>query len=80
MLSVDGPNRWKVREDGNGYRTRAVTELPIGDITVLTVRFDAERDLVAEVLLRVGGHDVLLMAGEPYEEQNGQLVWQRREV
>ena len=54
--------------------------LPIGEITVPTVRFDAERDLVAEVLLRVGGHDVLRMAGEPYEEQNGQLVWQRREV
>ena len=76
-FSVDGPRRWKVREDGSGYRTREVTELPIGEITVLTVRFDTGRLLVAEVLLRIGGHDGLLMAGEPYEGQNGQLVWHR---
>ena len=44
---------------------------------MLTVRFDTGRLLVAEVLLRIVGHDVLLMAGEPYEGQNGQLVWHR---
>ncbi len=76
-FNVDGPDPWHDREDGNGYRSRDVTELPVGAITVVKVRFDAEHDVIAEVVLRIGAHELLLMAGEPEENWSGRLTWRR---
>lgn len=44
------------------YRWRALTELPVGEVEEVAVFVD--EGLLAEVDLRIGGHPLLLVAGE----------------
>lgn len=60
---------------GHGYRVRALPELPMGPVRQVSVYVDA--DVLAEVSLRVGDRDLLLVAGEADEDQTGRLVWRR---
>jgi hypothetical protein len=60
---------------GHGYRARALPELPLGLVRHVSVYVDA--DVLAEVGLRVGDRDLLLVAGEAQEDQTGRLVWHR---
>jgi len=60
---------------GPGYRSRALPELPTGQIEEVAAYLDG--DLLAEVGLRVAGQELLLIAGEAHEEQSGRLVWHR---
>lgn len=58
-----------------GYRLRALTELPTGRVGSVTVHLDG--DVLAEVRFRIGGQDLLLIAGEAHEDRSGRLVWHR---
>ncbi|MEU4240494.1 hypothetical protein [Actinoplanes sp. NPDC026619] len=53
------------------YRLRGLPELPIGEINDVSVLLDEE--LLAEVVLRIHGQPVLLMAGEVYESAENRL-------
>jgi hypothetical protein len=60
----DGITRW-----------RALSELPTGHVHEATVHTD--EGVVAEVLLRIGGQPLLLMAGEAYETWEDGLAFHR---
>ncbi|AEV85366.1 hypothetical protein ACWT_4346 [Actinoplanes sp. SE50] len=67
-------------EDGassrNGiFRARSLPELPVGPVDEVTVHLDA--DVLAEVVLRIGERNLLLIAGEAYENGDGDLSWHR---
>ncbi|XVV09809.1 hypothetical protein ACQP2X_33840 [Actinoplanes sp. CA-131856] len=57
------------------YRSRALPELPTGEIDRVSTVLDQE--VVAEVVLRIGGRQLLLMAGELHEGMQGRLVFTR---
>ncbi|MEU3642628.1 hypothetical protein AB0E59_04530 [Lentzea sp. NPDC034063] len=62
-------------EPGDCTRWRALSELPVGSIDEVTAY--AEHDVLAEVLLVVGGRPLLLMAGELHETGTGGLEFHR---
>jgi hypothetical protein len=57
------------------YRARSLPELPVGPVDEVAVRVDG--GVLAEVLLRIGRRDLLLVAGEAYEDSDGGLSWHR---
>ena len=57
------------------FRDRPLPELPVGVITDVTVRVD--RDVVAEVVLRLGSRPLLLLAGEVNEDRGDNLYFCR---
>lgn len=60
---------------GHGYRLRALPELPTGLVRKVSIYLDG--DVLAEVSLRVGRRNLLLVAGEAEEDHDGRLVWHR---
>ncbi|GGU31286.1 hypothetical protein [Lentzea flava] len=56
-------------------RWRALTELPTGHVDEVTVVVD--EGVLAEVLLRIAGRPLLLMAGEASETEEGGLTFLR---
>jgi hypothetical protein len=64
------------RAIGTGsFRAGTYTELPAGKVTAISLTSDADRVLVLEARLTVGGHDLLLVAGELYEGVTGGLTY-----
>ncbi|WP_433789051.1 hypothetical protein [Actinoplanes sp. CA-252034] len=64
------------RDDrGRGYRRRALTELPTGRIVEVEVYLDD--DVLAEVRIQIADNELLLVAGESYEDWSGGLEWHR---
>ncbi|MDX8048753.1 hypothetical protein SK571_05135 [Lentzea sp. BCCO 10_0798] len=62
-------------EPGRGTRWRVLSELPagpVGDVTCF-----ADEGVLAEVLLKIGGRPLLLMAGELYETWTDELDFHR---
>jgi hypothetical protein len=57
------------------YRERVLEELPTGVVDDVAVVLDEEERVIAEVVLRVGGSRLLLVAGELYEGLEGQLTF-----
>lgn len=74
-LAIDTCNSCSDKEAGAGYRLRALPELPTGQVQEVSACLDD--DLLAEVTVRVNGKDLLLVAGEAYEDHSGELVWHR---
>jgi hypothetical protein len=58
-----------------GYRRRVLTELPTGPVREVGVYLDD--DVIAEVRLRIADLELLLVAGESYEDWPGELEWRR---
>ena len=86
VLAYQGDQAWSLGcADGGGwqdedlgwsiFRRRSLPELPTGRIDEVAAYLDG--DTLAEVTLRVGGHDLLIMAGEAGEERSGELSWHR---
>jgi hypothetical protein len=74
-LAIGTSSNALIEEQGTGYRSRTLPELPTGQIEEMTVYLDV--DLLAEVTVRVGGQELLLIAGEADEDQADRLVWHR---
>ncbi|MCX2947474.1 hypothetical protein [Lentzea sp. NEAU-D7] len=62
-------------EPGHGTRWRTLSELPAGEVEQVTCY--ADEDVLAEVLLEIGGRPLLLMAGELYETWTDELDFHR---
>lgn len=74
-LSIQPMSGRATDELGGGYRVRALSELSTGHVQDVSVSLDD--DLIAEVSLRVGDRDLLLLAGEAEQGPSGQLAWHR---
>jgi hypothetical protein len=57
------------------YRMRTLSELPTGEVDGVSTFLDEE--VLAEVVLRIRGRPLLLMAGELYESAQERLVFTR---
>ncbi|GAA2908247.1 hypothetical protein Acy02nite_90890 [Actinoplanes cyaneus] len=64
-LAIGSSSNGPGEEMGTGYRSRSSPELPAGQIEEAAVYLDGA--LLAEVTLRVGGQQVVLIAGEADE-------------
>ncbi|WP_433087482.1 hypothetical protein ACQP1P_16150 [Dactylosporangium sp. CA-052675] len=74
-LAIDTCSTWPSEAPDAGYRLRALPELPTGRVQEASTYLDG--DLLAEVMLRVEGRELLLVAGEADEDHSGRLVWHR---
>ncbi len=66
----------KTSEVVNGYRGRALDELPVGEIRRVVVAISGQGDL-SEIELDVAGQFVLLVAGETYETWTDRIEFRR---
>lgn len=63
-------------EAANGYRARALEELPVGEIRSVTVAISEQGDL-SEIELDVAGQFLLFVAGETYETWTDRIEFHR---
>ncbi|GIE86007.1 hypothetical protein [Actinoplanes regularis] len=64
-------------DPGGIFRLRSLPELPLGEVDAVSAFLDD--DVLAEVLIRIQGRSLLLMAGEVYEQWDGGLSFVRHD-
>jgi hypothetical protein len=70
------PGQEPSRADDDGiFRWRSLPELPTGYVETVLVR--VEEDVIVELSLLIGGHPLLLVAGEAWENWDGSITWHR---